>query len=496
MQNGKRHRRGAIINPQHVNVPKTVNEKVENKIETPKKKGFSPLFDNFKKMLKTQREKAKELFKELFNKIKNRITNSQKIKNALEFFDFILLKTQAFTKDFREEMFVSWRQVRKRLLAALTVCAVLTFVTTLFYKTLSIGYDIYVNGKSIGVTESISEATRLYNIALSAGKESLSSGDFSLEKPRFYLRFVKKGAFTDDKAIVEAFLSTSDKFIEGYAVVADGEVVFSLLDEKDAYRVLSSYKAQYINENTIGEVTFDKNVEVVKKQIPLNSVLSKDGALDYIELNQPFKVVTQERVVENISIPYEVAQTPDSSMYKGEKKVVSKGENGEKVVETIISKVNGEETEKVVASETVTKEPVVEVVLVGSKEKPKGFATGVFMRPYNGTLTSRFGSRWGRKHEGIDIGGKVGDPVKAADGGKVIYAGWMSGYGNFVKIDHGNGYVTAYGHLSKINTSVGKTVEKGEVIGLLGNTGRSTGPHLHFEVIKNGKHVDPLSYLK
>ncbi|NLM50374.1 MAG: M23 family metallopeptidase, partial [Clostridiaceae bacterium] len=64
------------------------------------------------------------------------------------------------------------------------------------------------------------------------------------------------------------------------------------------------------------------------------------------------------------------------------------------------------------------------------------------------------------------------------------------------KIDHGNGYVTAYGHLSKINTSVGKTVEKGEVIGLLGNTGRSTGPHLHFEVIKNGKHVDPLSYLK
>ena len=96
----------------------------------------------------------------------------------------------------------------------------------------------------------------------------------------------------------------------------------------------------------------------------------------------------------------------------------------------------------------------------------------------------------------MDIGGTTGDPIKASDGGTVTYAGWNGGYGKFIKIKHDNGYETYYGHLSAINVSVGQKVAQGQTIGKLGNTGRSTGPHLHFEIRKNGVPCDPLKYTK
>jgi murein DD-endopeptidase MepM/ murein hydrolase activator NlpD len=115
--------------------------------------------------------------------------------------------------------------------------------------------------------------------------------------------------------------------------------------------------------------------------------------------------------------------------------------------------------------------------------------------PVNGPVTSPFGTRWGRMHEGIDIGVPMGTAIHAAGSGTVIYAGWMGGYGNLTVIDHGNGLATAYGHQSGIAVGTGQTVSQGQVIGYVGSTGHSTGPHLHFEVRVNGVPVDPLSYL-
>jgi murein DD-endopeptidase MepM/ murein hydrolase activator NlpD len=115
--------------------------------------------------------------------------------------------------------------------------------------------------------------------------------------------------------------------------------------------------------------------------------------------------------------------------------------------------------------------------------------------PVQGVLTSTFGMRWGRMHEGIDIGAAQGTPIYAAAGGTVNYAGWEGGYGNLTVIDHGNGLATAYGHQSQLAVSSGQTVSRGQVIGYVGSTGHSTGPHLHFEVRVNGVPNDPLSYL-
>jgi murein DD-endopeptidase MepM/ murein hydrolase activator NlpD len=115
--------------------------------------------------------------------------------------------------------------------------------------------------------------------------------------------------------------------------------------------------------------------------------------------------------------------------------------------------------------------------------------------PVSGPVTSGYGWRWGRMHEGIDIAVPAGTPVSAAASGRVIYAGWMGGYGNLVVIDHGAGLATAYGHNSSIAAGSGSSVSQGQTIAYAGSTGHSTGPHVHFEVRVNGAAVDPLGYL-
>lgn len=127
--------------------------------------------------------------------------------------------------------------------------------------------------------------------------------------------------------------------------------------------------------------------------------------------------------------------------------------------------------------------------------------TGQLGWPVSGEITSPYGYRvhpiWGTTiyHSGIDIGVDEGTPVHAADGGVVVWSGWMGGYGYAVVIDHGNGISTLYGHNSELAVDEGQSVAKGQVISYAGSTGNSTGPHVHFEVRVNGDPVDPMGYL-
>lgn len=115
--------------------------------------------------------------------------------------------------------------------------------------------------------------------------------------------------------------------------------------------------------------------------------------------------------------------------------------------------------------------------------------------PVNDRVTSEYGPRWGRMHEGIDIAGALGAPIHAAESGRVDYAGWIGGYGNTLIIDHGGGVTTLYGHMNAFAVSAGRTVSIGEVVGFVGNSGFSQGPHLHFEVRVGGAPVNPRRYL-
>ena len=137
----------------------------------------------------------------------------------------------------------------------------------------------------------------------------------------------------------------------------------------------------------------------------------------------------------------------------------------------------------------------------GSGSAPAASGSGAMIWPISGPITSEFGWRThpifgtARFHSGLDIAGDYGDPIYAADSGTVIYAGWISGYGNAVIIDHGGGITTLYGHCQSLAVGEGQSVSQGQTIAYCGSTGNSTGPHCHFEVRQNGSPVSPYDYL-
>ena len=208
-------------------------------------------------------------------------------------------------------------------------------------------------------------------------------------------------------------------------------------------------------------------------------------------------VVVKEVTVEE-SIAYATEYKETANLYRGETQVVKKGTNGKKMVTYEVKETSGAVVEKTTLNEIVISEPVSAVVNKGTKAVALSSRSGdgILNWPMSGKITSPYGTRSSGFHSGIDIGGKIGRGVYSAAGGKVVLASWYYAYGNCILIDHGNGMKTRYAHLSAYKVKVGDTVERGQLIGLCGNTGRSTGPHLHFEVIVNGSTKNPINYLK
>ncbi len=219
-----------------------------------------------------------------------------------------------------------------------------------------------------------------------------------------------------------------------------------------------------------------------------------------------------------VSVAYKTTTVKDSTKYTNYKKLKTKGQKGtNKVTEEIVYVGGVEQSRKVIDTE-VLKAPIEEVYVVGTKKIPSysggssgggggssgggggRVPTGMFTWPVPGVkhVSSYYGPRWGKLHKGIDIStsGIYGRTVVAAAGGRVTRAGWFSSYGYCIDIQHSNGYLTRYAHLSKINVSVGQTVSKGQSIGKVGNSGNSTGPHLHFEIRLNGNTKNPMNYYR
>ncbi len=134
--------------------------------------------------------------------------------------------------------------------------------------------------------------------------------------------------------------------------------------------------------------------------------------------------------------------------------------------------------------------------LVVSRAGDTAITTDFINPTKTGVLTARVGRRWGRNHNGIDIGLDYGDNIYAAKSGKVEFSGYKGGFGYSIKINHGGGVKTRYAHSSKLLVKEGAFVKQGQLIAKAGSTGRSTGVHLHFEVLINDKPVDPIGYVK
>lgn len=228
-------------------------------------------------------------------------------------------------------------------------------------------------------------------------------------------------------------------------------------------------------------------------------------------VNQALPFVSVQKTVratEIKSVPYTTTQVDSANLYRGNTVVQSKGVNGTAQVTSEITYENGKELTRRQLAYTVLRAPVNQVIAAGSKPIPAtnasagssferlGLATGFFRRPVSGAIiTSNYGYRGREFHTGVDFALAKGSAVVAADGGTVSFAGWKGDYGYLVIVNHGNGKQTYYGHNSKLLVHVGQRVAKGQQVAKMGSTGRSTGPHCHFEVRINGKHVNPWRYL-
>lgn len=490
----------------------------------------------------------------LFNNIKSKVVNIIDIikgydiknvkKDVISFFENIKESIFNFIGSDRFANFVSSLGYEKVNVIAVCVLAFMV-IASCFGSNLNFGYSVLCDGKVVAITETRSDAL----LAFCDAKEDLASiENAKIGDVRLSFVISNKDNFQTVSCAKNSICAVYDGRVDAYGIFAEGVMICALKTEEDANNALEDYKNEYTTENSL-EVSFNKNVEVVATRVPSLSVLSKQDALTALktpvggikvhvvsegetiseiaemtgtttkkvmEMNPGLTpeslqigtklnvsdttpavaVRTKEAVTAIEKIAYDTNKVKDSSQYTGITIVISDGEYGEKEVNYDVYKENGIVTEKQAIAEKVLKEPVTKQVKVGTKERPRYMATGKFRHPFSaGLITSRYGSRSRGFHTGIDLAGSTGSPVYASDGGTVSFAGWSGGYGKVIKINHGNGYETYYAHLSSINVSNGQKVAKGEMIGRVGSTGNSTGPHLHFEIRLNGRTLNPANYI-
>ncbi|MFO7152021.1 MAG: peptidoglycan DD-metalloendopeptidase family protein [Bacillota bacterium] len=252
---------------------------------------------------------------------------------------------------------------------------------------------------------------------------------------------------------------------------------------------------------TLWDIAKKNNVsfsDIIEANSHLKSVdkLSPGDVVYLQEIKPLLNVTVVKRVTKEENIPYETKVVKDSTISQGKTVVKQEGQKGVKQVTAEVVYKNGKAVSQTTLEEKVTKQPVARIVAQGTKAEVVTYrGSGRFIWPVSGRITSRFGNRGGEYHTGLDIANSTGTPVRAAGSGVVTFAGRSGGYGNLVIINHGGGVETYYAHLSTISVSKGDNVSSGQVIGKVGTTGRTTGPHLHFEVRVNGTPKNPLNYL-
>lgn len=306
-------------------------------------------------------------------------------------------------------------------------------------------------------------------------------------------------------------------------IVIDGERAALVKSEEDAEKTLSNVIDGYRNsDNVVIDIEVKEKMTAEKMNIengddPPEILTVKEAEKILTEGKDGegyITVITTEEETKRETIEYSHEYKPDPNMYIGEQRVETEGSPGTKEVTKKVVRENGTRIEEEILDEAVICEPTEEVVLTGTKNQ-YGYGGGdgtygddnvsydsdatydTLTTPVDEIcISSYFGQRWGRLHRGIDLALAQGEPIYAADDGTVYYSGYCGSYGNLVKIDHGNGMQTYYAHCSSLLVSQGQQVKRGERIALVGSTGNSTGPHLHFEVIINGNCVDPADFLE
>ena len=427
------------------------------------------------------------------------------------------------------------------------------FIAIAIAIALTTGYEYSYNGRPLGIVKEQQDVVEILELASEElSQEYGSSIVIDPEKDITFRTVVSYGKEIDTEDDVLRRLTYMGEInAQASAIVVDGEVMVIVENEKIAEQVLQDLKDIFITDADTTEYEYigfveDVKIESISTKLPNISNRSaaveklRNGgqqATEYVikagdtmyeicmdlgvtidelaELNPGLTMQSMIHVGDRIviekevplitlktievstfaeSIPYETEYQNSSYYYEGEEVTSRAGQEGRASITARITRHNGDIVEREDLSTETVMEPVSKIVLKGTKTRPATVGTGTFLRPVNVPISSRYGYRWGRRHLGDDYAAAVGTPIRASDGGTVVTAGWYYGYGLTIIIDHGGGVRTLYGHCSKLYVSVGDKVFQGQNIAAIGNTGNSTGPHCHFEIIVNGSHVDPSLY--
>jgi len=442
----------------------------------------------------------------------------------------------------------SRRHERRRLIPIMMLVTVTVAIYTLSF--LAVGLKVEINGVSVGFVSSKGEMEEILAQVEDRISEYIGA-PYSLELDVKYSIGYSMGSRDVDSEYISSYVMSSlDNVTAKYVLMVDGQPVganrsrtaLELLRQR--MLELNSYdyrggKLEFVQdvqvvpmgsmeapELSIDEIQAkltgnvkDSVIYVVQPGDTVSGIAQKysSSVSEILSLNpglEPNKIRAGDEVTVSASMPmlsvketvrevytnriaYDTEKTTTDDLYTTQSRVKRSGVYGEAQVTADVVYVNGKEESRVVMDWQVMKEPVSEIIEVGTKKPPAKSATGTFRKPSNGVYSSGYGYRknLGDFHTGVDFAGAVGTAIYAADGGKVSFAGWKGNYGYCVFIDHQNGYVTVYAHCSKLLVKAGQSVAKGETIARVGATGRVTGPHVHFEIRVNGKHTNPLNYI-
>lgn len=347
------------------------------------------------------------------------------------------------------------------------------------------GVIIYADGNEVARVESLEAANKVMD-----------------EVQKYYLNKLNFKEYAILSTNIKEKVTTNKTLMEPEKVLGVDETVQKIVNGKGIEKTYTIKQG-----DTIWDIAFSNGMSIEEIQAANPNVNLDKISIDQkikLALSEPYlnvEVVADVKTVEDV--PYTVKNVDDSKMYKGSSKVTTRGKSGSSQVEKKVTVLNGNVTKEEVVASKLISPAVQQVVAVGTKVRSKrssgsytaSSSTGTFGWPARGSITSRFGRRWGELHTGLDIAVPRGTTVTAADSGVVSFAGWNGGYGYCVIINHKNGYQTLYGHNSKLSVKVGQNVSKGQKVASSGSTGRSTGPHVHFEVRKNGVAQNPQRYL-
>lgn len=304
----------------------------------------------------------------------------------------------------------------------------------------------------------------------------------------------------DGQSVVDGDGLTGIGFSTDVVVVevpADNAVTTSVTDAYENITKEHAEKTVYtVQAGDVLSVIAQNNGLTISELLSLNSNLTENSVIapgDSIIITVPkseISVITTYQMTYEEDYEAEPNYEDDNTNYRGTNTVISEGTVGHRAVIAEVTYTNGNETGRTYVKEDIIKESVPKTIAVGTLTPP------TYLKPVaGGSFSSGYGYRWGSLHKGVDWSVTQGTTVTAAAAGTVTRAGWFADYGYCVDITHSNGTMTRYGHLSSIKVSVGQSVTQGQAIAASGNTGYSTGPHLHFEIWVGGSPVNPLNYV-